>query len=128
LYARRLFQISEPCFAVGTSGRQGRASKAVTSLAWSRTLFSGAKQGSQCSSFRFPRLGKNRKEEHNMEKTLTTNKTSKLNILRSGDPKTSFGDLSPAEILDKFGPPKSLLSSSLKTDKCLSVFVMARVL
>lgn len=63
-----------------------------------------------------------------MEKTATTDKTPRLNILRSGDPKTSFGRLSPAEILDKYGPPRSLLSSSLKTDKCLSVSVLARML
>ena len=63
-----------------------------------------------------------------MEKTLTTDKTPKLNILRSGDPKTSFGRISAAEILDQYGPPKSLLSTSLKTEKCLSVAVLARVL
>lgn len=63
-----------------------------------------------------------------MEKTLTTNKTPRLNILRSGDPKTSFGRMSAAEILDKYGPPRFLLSKSLKTEKCLSVAVLARVL
>ena len=63
-----------------------------------------------------------------MEKTLTTDKTPKLNILRSGDPKTSFGRISAAEILDQYGPPKSLLSTSLKTEKCLTVAVLARVL
>ncbi len=63
-----------------------------------------------------------------MEKTLTTDKTPKLNILRSGDPKTSFGRISAAEILDQYGPPKSLSSTSLKTEKCLSVAVLARVL
>lgn len=63
-----------------------------------------------------------------MEKTCTRDRTQRLNILRSGDPRTCFGRLSPADILHKFGPPKSLLSSSLKTEKCLSVAVLARVL
>ena len=39
-----------------------------------------------------------------MEKTLSTDKTPRLNILRSGDPKTSFGRISAAEILDQYGP------------------------
>jgi hypothetical protein len=63
-----------------------------------------------------------------MEKTLTTTKTASLNILRSGDPNTLFGRKSPAEILEQYGPPKSVLSSSHKTEKCLSVAVLARVL
>ena len=43
-----------------------------------------------------------------MEKTATTDKTPRLNILRSGDPKTSFGRMSPAEILDKYGPRRPI--------------------
>lgn len=63
-----------------------------------------------------------------MEKTLAMNNTTRLNILRSGDPNTAFGRLSPAEIFDQYGPPRSLLSTSLKTQKCLSVAVLARAL
>ena len=39
-----------------------------------------------------------------------------------------FGRMSPAEILDRYGPPRTLLSSSHKTEKCLAVDVLARVL
>jgi hypothetical protein len=63
-----------------------------------------------------------------MEKTFTQDTPSKLKILRSGDPKTMFGRMSPAEILDRYGPPRTLLSSSHKTEKCLAVDVLARVL
>lgn len=63
-----------------------------------------------------------------MEKTDTQDTTPTLTILRSGDPQTSFGRSSPAEILRQYGPPKYLLSSSLKAEKCLSVAVLARVL
>ena len=58
-----------------------------------------------------------------MEKTFTQDTPSKLKILRSGDPKTMFGRMSPAEILDRYGPPRTLLSSSHKTEKCLAVDV-----
>ena len=37
-----------------------------------------------------------------MEKTFTQDTPSKLKILRSGDPKTMFGRMSPAEILDRY--------------------------
>lgn len=63
-----------------------------------------------------------------MENTRKKDDTPRLNILRSGDPKTAFGRLSAAAILEQHGPPKSLLSSSLKTEKCLTVAVLARVL
>jgi len=63
-----------------------------------------------------------------MEKTPRTETHAKLKILRSGDPNTAFHRMSPAEILDKYGFPKSLLTSSAKTDKCLSVGVLERVL
>jgi hypothetical protein len=53
-----------------------------------------------------------------MEKTLAPDKTPRLNILRSGDPNTSFGHLSPAEILDRFGPPKFLLSTKRQGTCC----------
>ncbi len=75
-----------------------------------------------------PDVGKNRKEEPTWKRPLQRDKTPRLNILRSGDPKTSFGRMSAAEILDKYGPPRFLLSKSLKTEKCLSVAVLARVL
>ena len=63
-----------------------------------------------------------------MEKTRTQDTQTKLKVLRSGDPQTMFGRMSPTEILDRYGPPGSLLSSSKKTEKCLSVEVLARVL
>jgi hypothetical protein len=110
------------------SGRQGRASEAVTSLAYSRTVFLLRRTGLVVFLLSVPTGGQKPKGGTHMEKTFTSDKTPRLNILRSGDPNTSFGRLSPAEILDKFGPPKSLLSTSLKTEKCLSVAVLARVL
>ena len=63
-----------------------------------------------------------------MEKTFTQDTQTKLKVLRSGDPQTMFGRMSPTEILDRYGPPGPLLSSSKKTEKCLSVNVLARVL
>ena len=45
-----------------------------------------------------------------------------------GDPASFFRRHSPREILDTLGPPRCLLSSSRKTEKCLSVDVLARVL
>ena len=63
-----------------------------------------------------------------MEKTQTTHSEPKLRILRSGDPKTCFGKMSPAEILKEHGLPKFLLGSSLKTKKSLGIGVLARVL
>lgn len=63
-----------------------------------------------------------------MEKTFAQDTQPSLKILRSGDPNTMFGRMSPADILDNYGPPRTLLSSSCKTEKCLSVGVLARVL
>jgi hypothetical protein len=51
-----------------------------------------------------------------------------LPVLRSGDPKTAFRNLSARQILDTLGPPRGLLSSSFKTKKCLSQGVLARIL
>jgi hypothetical protein len=63
-----------------------------------------------------------------MENTLQTSTNSRLPVLRSGDPNTAFHRMSPAMILSKCGRPRSLLSSSFKAEKCLSVDVLARVL
>ena len=63
-----------------------------------------------------------------MKKTQPTHSEPKLRILRSADPKTAFGQLSPAEIIEKHGLPKFLLGSSLKTEKSLSIGVLAKVL
>jgi hypothetical protein len=63
-----------------------------------------------------------------MKKSQQKHTESKLPILRSGDPKTNFGHMSPAEIIEKHGLPKYLLGSSLKTEKSLSVGVLAKVL
>lgn len=53
---------------------------------------------------------------------------SQLNILPSGDPGTAFHYLTSAEILARFGPPGSLLSTSAKAEKCLAVDVYLRIL
>lgn len=63
-----------------------------------------------------------------MEKTQQTPSEPKLRILRSADPKTAFGKMSPAEIIKKHGLPKYLLGSSLKTEKSLGIGVLAKVL
>ena len=63
-----------------------------------------------------------------MEKTQTKHSEPKLRILRSADPKTAFGQMSPAEIIEKHGLPKFLLGSSLKTEKSLGIGVLAKVL
>jgi hypothetical protein len=63
-----------------------------------------------------------------MKKTQTKHSEPKLRILRSGDPKTTFGQMSPAEILEKHGLPNFLLGSSLKTKKSLGIGVLAKVL
>lgn len=63
-----------------------------------------------------------------MENLSQTAHNPKSYVLQSGDPGTAFHYLSPAEILTRFGPPTSLLSSSAKTEKCLSVEVFLRVL
>jgi hypothetical protein len=54
--------------------------------------------------------------------------TRKTKVLRSGDPKTRFHNASASEILKELSPPRQLLSSSAKLDKCESVGVLARVL
>ena len=53
---------------------------------------------------------------------------SKCQSHRSGDPNTAFHDLTPAEILHRFGMPKTLLSTSSKAAKCRKVGVLARVM
>jgi hypothetical protein len=63
-----------------------------------------------------------------MKKTLQTKTKPHLPILRSGDPNSVLHRMPPAELLARFGPPRSLLSSSSKAEKCLSVNVLARVL
>lgn len=51
-----------------------------------------------------------------------------LPVHGSGDPRTCFTQLSPAQVLDRYGPPQSLLSSSAKMKKCKRVGVLAAVL
>lgn len=63
-----------------------------------------------------------------MEKTQTRPSEAKLKILRSADPKTAFGRISPTEIIEKHGLPKYLLGESLKTEKSRSIGVLAKVL
>ena len=58
----------------------------------------------------------------------TTEKCSKLKILRTGDPRSSFQIHEPKEILKRFGRPKRLLSSSSKAAKCSEVNVLNRVM
>jgi len=63
-----------------------------------------------------------------MENQTQLTQYPKLDILPSGDPGTAFHYLTPTEILARFGPPGSLLSTSAKAEKCLSVDVLLRVL
>ena len=63
-----------------------------------------------------------------MEKTQTRHSEPALKILRSGDPKTCFGQMTPAEIIEKHGLPNFLLGTSLKTKKSLGIGVLAKVL
>ena len=63
-----------------------------------------------------------------MKKTQPRHSEPKLKILRSADPKTTFGQMSPAEIIEKHGLPKFLLGSSLKTEKSRCIGVLAKVL
>ena len=63
-----------------------------------------------------------------MEKQTHITEGTKPTLLRSGDANTAFHHWTPAEILSRYGPPASLLSSSTKTEKCLTVGVLARVL
>jgi hypothetical protein len=63
-----------------------------------------------------------------MKKTQPTNSEPRLRILRSADPKTTFGQVPPAKIIEKHGLPKFLLGSSLKTEKSLGIGVLAKVL
>ena len=51
-----------------------------------------------------------------------------LHAGRSGDPNTAFGRLGEDEILQRFGPPTQLLSSSAKMKKCSKVGVLAAVM
>ncbi len=63
-----------------------------------------------------------------MKKTQPTNAKPTLPILRSGDPKTAWGKLSAAEILQNHGLPKFLLGSSKKTEKSRCIGILAKVL
>lgn len=63
-----------------------------------------------------------------MEKTLSITRQSKIQRYRPGDPQSAFAEMSPGQILDTHGSPRSLLSSSLKAEKCLSVGVLTRIL
>ena len=57
-----------------------------------------------------------------------TNIHSNLTILRSGDPNTILGQMTPREVLARYGFPNNLLSHSAKSQKCNKVGVLARVL
>ena len=59
-------------------------------------------------------------------KTYKTKTTRHL--FPSGDPQTIFHSATPRQILARLEPPKRLLSTSSKLDKCQSVGVLARVL
>jgi hypothetical protein len=53
---------------------------------------------------------------------------SRAKTLPSGDPNTAFHHYSPQEILDGYGHPRFLLSSSAKAKKCIVVRVLTRIL
>lgn len=59
---------------------------------------------------------------------MKTNQNSKLKVLPSGDPKSNFQRCSPAEIIQQFGPPRRILSSSTKILKSKVVGILTRVL
>lgn len=54
--------------------------------------------------------------------------SSRLKVYPSGDPNTAFHHFRPAEILEAYGHPRFLLSSSAKAQKCLAVRVLTRIL
>lgn len=60
--------------------------------------------------------------------TNTSKAKNTLRLLPSGDPRTQFHHASAAQILAESHPPRRLLSTSAKLDKCESVGVLARVL
>jgi hypothetical protein len=53
---------------------------------------------------------------------------ARFRILESGDPKTHFPRLTARQILERHGPPKTILSLSAKAEKCTGVGVLNRVL
>lgn len=55
-------------------------------------------------------------------------KKCNVKLLRTGDPKSRFHHLSARDVLAEVAPPRTLLSTSAKLDKCESVGVLARVL
>jgi len=57
-----------------------------------------------------------------------TSRSTASRILVSGDPRSRFHFASAARILAESLPPRRLLSTSTKLDKCQSVGVLARVL
>lgn len=59
---------------------------------------------------------------------MNNKQSHNLRILASGDPNTHLHRLTPAQILDRFGPPRRLLSTSSKIEKSQSVGVLTRVL
>ena len=63
-----------------------------------------------------------------MEKTTHSTTQSTLAVRHAADPNTLLSKLSPRDVLHRLGPPRTLLSSSFKTEKRLSVGVLSRVL
>ena len=59
---------------------------------------------------------------------MKNSRTKSLLTLRTGDPNSVLGKLLPEDILSSMGHPKYILSTSQKTEKCLTVDVLARVL
>lgn len=59
---------------------------------------------------------------------LFQRKRSRLKILRSGDPKTTFRRQGSALIYEQYGPPRRLLTSSAKTEKSTKYGVLNRIL
>lgn len=63
-----------------------------------------------------------------MKQNGTYSNTNRLRLLRTGDPHSGFQRYGPRDILDRHGPPRSLLSTSSKAAKSLSVGVLTRIL
>lgn len=58
----------------------------------------------------------------------TDTKRSALKILRTGDPRSAFHTCTPKQILEMYGVPRRLLSSSTKAEKSAKVGVLNKVM
>lgn len=59
---------------------------------------------------------------------MTRINTSRLRVLKSADNKSHHLTMTPKEVLRRFGPPRRLLSTSSKVEKCRKYGALVRVL